>query len=376
MEKIILAVVMIFIFLPYVNANSIVKQNLTCTVERKPFPENTVLKLFLMDRSLDIGIDLTDSSINPTDVRGGQYAFTGEKIMYTVLVREDNGAADIKTVRWVNKDESNAETLCEDVTPSEIDEEWISETTNLDWDSQTDKVYECVMEVQSGWSGEDEIYVEATDQQDEEGQTLSEMWTFNPPLEVSVETSDGEALRFGEVIKDQQVPGTTSPNCVIDMNENMDPNVGRDCPAYKSENLKEGEKLCDISFSENELKIKNVGGVVTLWPFIAGTDFHSSNGLAECPSDNTLSVNQFEYRALQGSWDSGWRVMPEYSDNFGCEGPFGDDTCRGGCRLTTGCPINVLAPGQSINVRLKVVWPTPCIGDFDEGSIYAIVRAV
>lgn len=335
-------------------------------------PGNPGPNVHLIDRDIDIGIDTdgSGSSINPSDIRNHNYAFMGEKIYYSVLVRDDNGAADIKTVRWV-RDGSDEMGPCDDITGMYSVEE-IAEATNLDYDNQTDRVYECVLEVESTWSGEDTIYVQATDQQDEMGQTLSERWTFNPPLTVSVETSDGEPLTFGEVIKDQNVPGTTAPNCEIEVGDGG--LTSRNCNLYSD--LPEGQKLCDISFSENQLVIRNTGSVVDLWPFIAATQFEDSDGMAKCPDDNSLMPNQFEYRAIQGSWDSGWRVMPQYSPNLACEGPIGDDTCRGGCRITEGCPIDVLGPGQSTDVRLKVVWPTPCIGNFDTGNIYAIVRAV
>ncbi|MFH1527138.1 MAG: hypothetical protein ABIG69_10900, partial [Bacteroidota bacterium] len=249
---------------------------------------------------------------------------------------------------------------------------YINSATNLLYDDQIDLVYLCVVEVESSWNEDDKIAVNATDRTGAEGQTLEELWDFNPALTVDVRTSDNNPLTFGTKLLDQNTPGVTSPNCIQELNgglEDLDPNNGRDCTKYFD--LPDGKKLCDVSFSTNKIIIENKG-IVDLWPFIATTDFHNSQGMAICPFDNTLSANQFEYRAIQGSWDSGWRVMPEYASNMACNGPTIGDSCRGACRITEGCPINILGPSQNIQMQLKIVWPTPCIGSFNEGSIYAI----
>jgi hypothetical protein len=344
-------------------------------------PGNDGPDVHLVGRYLDIGIDIdgTGSSINPSDIRNGFYAFTGERIYYLVLVRDQNGAADINTVRWIRNDVEETATCSPMIVQRERGDAYvqfngkiifIDDATNLLYDDQIDSLYNCVVEVEPAWDEDDLIAVKATDLSGAEGQTLEEMWYFNPPLLVDVHTSNGYDLTFGEKVLDQNTPGATAPNCEIGIGENL---ANRNCESYF--NLPDGQKLCDISFSTNRIVIENEG-IVDLWPFIAATDFHATSGIATCPFDNTLSANQFEYRALQGSWDSGWRVMPEYSPNLGCSGPSISDTCRGGCRITEGCPINVLGPGRNIQMQLKLVWPTPCIGNFNEGDIYAIVRAV
>ncbi len=115
--------------------------------------------------------------------------------------------------------------------------------------------------------------------------------------------------------------------------------------------------------------------------------------MAKCPSTNELHANQFEYRATSGTWDSGWRIMPQYAPNLGCNGielgnpsPFNPlyGQCRGGCGIPTGTTgsdlgtpgLDMLAPGHSIDVRLKMVWPTPCTGNSDSGEFWIILRAV
>lgn len=376
-------------------------------------PGNSAPDVYLALRAVDIGIDVdgSGSSINPSDIRPGFYAFTGERIYYYVLVRDQNGADDINLVYWA-KDDAAEMGPCSELAV-DVDEEtwlpphfhafdpiyeqciddtsdggvngdlvhphcgvWIEEATNLLYDSQTDKVYVCILTVESEWEGS-EIQVVAEDTYGDSGATVAENWDFNPPLMVDVDTSDGCDVTFGDPVLDQSVPGITEPNCVRDMMEDLDPNgVDRICANYDLAGMKPGAKLCDVSFSENKVVIENIGPPVTLWTFIAATNFYDSTGMAKCPFTNELAANQFEYRAMTGSWDSGWRVMPQYAPSMDCSGPTLMDSCRGGCRISTGCPLDVLPPGNHIEVALKIVWPTPCIGTFDTGDIVVIIRAI
>jgi hypothetical protein len=363
-------------------------------------PGNTGPNTYLVWRGIDIGIDVdgSGSSINEFNIRNANYAFTGEKIFYYVLVRDENGAADINQVSWM-KDGTSQEGPCSEIpvvwsnalngtdsnayvcagkvnTDSPTAEcsnheqpVFINDATNLLYDNQTDKVFQCQLTVESGWSGAGQIKVSAKDQGGLTGSTLAESWTFNPPLSISLTTSDGQPLSFGAVQLDQAVPGITSPNCLFNIGQDLD---GRNCKKYDPDQA--GQKLCDISFSNNKLVLTNTG-LPDLWPFIASTNFYASNGMAKCPFSNELSANQFEYYAIQGSWNSGWRVMPQLAPNLGCSDP-SDGQCRGGCRITEGSAIDVLSPSHSTEIALKIVWPTPCIGTFDTGTIYTIVRAV
>jgi hypothetical protein len=432
-------------------------------------PGNSAPSVHLSARAVDIGIDIdgSGSSINPTDYRPGNYAFTGERIIYVVVVRDLNGALDIENVHWTR--DGDLETICTDVTDAVTDVDnfggdrgcsdeqpvdsrgcgyymtldrtelvkngvcdnpescegepvvkiEIDTSTNLQWDFQTDKLYKCVVEVEGNWEGQSDIAVHATDKTDGEGQTVPEMWEFNPALQVDIDTSDGQALEFGPVILDQDAVFVNGDNdidnnaCINTPNDGREDLTYRDCTDYVACDgndeaidceYREPYKKCDISFSTNKLKVTNVGSV-NLWAFIAATDFHASEGVAKCPYDNTLSANQFEYRATSGSYDSGWRMMPEYSPNLGCAGiGLGDSEvseddlgdlffgqCRGGCRIPAGGPgftsggeqtnpvqpgLDILSPTHHIEVMLKLVWPTPCIGTFDEGNIHVLIRAV
>ncbi len=362
-------------------------------------PGTSAPEVFLAYRAFDLGIDVdgSGSTINPTDIRNENYAFEGEKLIYYALVRDLNGRQDIETVKWVKEmgegmqDQMGpCDTVFSGLTISEIYEycetegaqfcncftgmvDYItSALTNLDYDYQTDEVYMCVLTVESIEAGWDEcdITIEAEDTAGETGRMLPEDWTFNPPLSIDIDTNDGYSLSFGDRMEDQAPLCVLEPDCTRCISEDQ---TYRNCMLYKD--CAPGEKLCDISFSENKLVVRNVG-IADLWPFIAASDFYDSSGMAKCPTTNELEAEQFEYRATQGTWDSGWRIMPRYSPNLGCNGPMIWNQCRGGCRITEGCPIDVLSPTHKIEIAFKVIWPTPCIGTFDTGNIYIIVRAV
>src|SRR3989344_4491483 len=267
-------------------------------------PGNSGPQVFLSARALDIGIDTdgTGSSINPTDFRPGNYAFAGERIIYVVVVRDQNGVDDIENVHWIR--DGDLETICTDVTSaittygSDDDDPWycfdqdrgelitssdvgggndgttycndhgeieikIDTSTNLQWDEQIDKLYKCVLEVETLWSGLSNIAVHATDKGGLEGQTLSQKWNFNPPLIVDVVTSDDEPLAFGNPILDQAAVFATSPNCVNEPTDGSEDLTYRDCQDYVACENNEvvgcestwEDKLCDISFSTNKIII-------------------------------------------------------------------------------------------------------------------------
>jgi len=358
-----------------------------CLASPPPGPGTSAPEVFLAYRAFDIGIDIdgSGSTVNPGDIRNANYAFTGERLFYFVLVRDDNGAEDINVVRWVKEEvgvpevqEGPCDWLPVDDMhlPDDLEccrDYIVAALTNLAYDDQTDKVYMCVLTVESQWGGADPaIYIEAEDQSEGTGQMLSEYWTFNPALTVSLQPDVGDALTFDPVMEDQAPMCVRAPHCTRDYESGED-QQNRDCTLYDCG--EPGEKLCDIQFSANKLVLKNLG-IAELWPFIAATNFYASDGMAKCPYTNELDANQFEYRATQGTWDSGWRIMPQYAPDLGCNGPGLWSQCRGGCRITTGCPMNTLTTGNSIAIQLKIVWPTPCIGTFDVGTFYAIVRAV
>jgi hypothetical protein len=170
----------------------------TYTIPVSPMgPGNSAPQAFMIWRGFDIGVNQTDVSINPTSIRDGFYAFTGEKIYYYVLVRDDNGAADINQVSWVTNAGTQQEGPCSaiqvsgtgantyicvgktDIDPLNctklgLQKVYINQATNLLFDDQTDKIFQCVLTVEQPWSGTNTIQVNATDQSGAPGSTLPE----------------------------------------------------------------------------------------------------------------------------------------------------------------------------------------------------------
>ncbi|MBD3155823.1 MAG: hypothetical protein GF368_04155 [Candidatus Aenigmarchaeota archaeon] len=349
-------------------------------------PPSDPPEVHLIERWVDIGIDVSQESINPSDFRTGQYAFTGEQLYYTVLVRDMNGADDIIGAEFaIQEDGMNGEgwsgqALCNEILDPETYcdtcfTNWCDKLTNLQFNADTDKVFDCILTVEAGWLGDGKAKVRAYDINMNEGETPFETWTVNPELSVTVVSSDGEGLTFSGPQEGKAY--LVDEDCVRDQLD-LDP-LTRDCAFYAYGGQQLTGEECEVSFTKNKLLIKNNAQKVNMWAFIAGSNFYDNdpNHVAMCPNTNQLDINQFEYRAMSGSWDSGWRVMPEYNQNIVCSGPSIWDTCRGGCRIPTGMPpLDILTPGNQIEVQLKVVWPKTCIGTFDNGSITAIVRAV
>lgn len=322
-------------------------------------PGNTAPQVTMIERWVDIGADVdgTSSSINLLDVRMPSYAFTGEKVNYLVLVRDQNGADDIVDAQWVYavNGEYSAQSPCTRIFP--VNPMWIAHETELNLDCDTDKVYVCTLTVEPSWSGAGNVKVQATDLSNAMGSTIFETWTFNPALTISVGTNDNQPLTFG-----QPSDGTIPQAC----NRDFDGSIVMD--------------NCKISYSTNSIRIKNMASPVNLWVFLAGTDFYATSGTALCPTTNNLFVGQFEWRAMSGSQDNDWKQLSEYDTNAPC-GLFSCDAKPGPTQethnqLVTGSPFDVLTPGGTIDVQMKIVWPTPCIGTFNSGSIYAIVKAV
>ncbi|MEM5828966.1 MAG: hypothetical protein QW480_01870 [Candidatus Aenigmatarchaeota archaeon] len=289
-------------------------------------PGNENPEVRMIDRELSV------DGINPYNYRTGQYAFTGETITYRVIVRDLNGASDIAMAAWVVEDLD--ESFCNIISnpQSEFGSGWqnyIQTRTGWTYSSSTDKLYKCILTVKPSWSGSKNIYVKATDMGGGTGITQFETFVFNPSVTLSVTTTDGQPLSFGE----------------------MDNNR--------------------VSYSTNKVKISSPqNSVVDMWVFFAGSDFVATQGTALCPTSNVLSIDNFEYRAISGTVDSGWKKVPLYKENDACD----INKCR------NGDPVPErdfrLSANQHIEIAIRVRFPIPCIGTFDKGTFYAVAKAV
>jgi len=318
-------------------------------------------------RDVEIGTQANPPGVNPLDWRTSLYAFTGERIKYTVVVRDPNGADDIGFVKaFVNNME---EALgYQTYLPPRCDG---LGTTN----SATDKAFNITITVESAWSSGNLVLKVFNSAGDPTEATHSESWYFNPPLAMEVTTSNGQPITFGS----------------------MDP-------------------VTRCAHSTNKLVVKNTaGGGVNLWTFIAGTDLFDTTGAARCPTSNVLEIEKYMfYRAWSGTqWQSwqGWFNMSKYNQNDGCVVPDKDSyfngdpatfgapgstwtleqyrndsgpTCYGGLPVPMPNPKDdkkdilehMLTNGGTLEVEFKICYPTPCIGTFDHGTIYIFGKAV
>jgi hypothetical protein len=292
-------------------------------------PSNSKPEVYLIHRDVNVGppYDSSGNSVNPFDFRPSLYAFTGEQIIYSVVVRDENGESSIDKAVWVRN--NGVETICSPATfpiPSGV--------LPGGFKSATDKRFNCTLTVEPTWLGQSTITLRAYDVQGESSQggvEPSEMWDFNPQISMSISTSDNQPLHF-----EQKNAGET---------------------AY----LSGGQRL----------KIRNTGNAV-LWIYIAGSDLTSSNGLAKCPTSNVLSVSNMQYYALSGTQQSGWVTMPKFNENAACNFL----TCKNANKIVTPAPSDELTPNSDIEVNLRITYPVPCVGTFDQGTIYMIAKAV
>jgi hypothetical protein len=292
-------------------------------------PNNSKPRVYLIHRDVNVGppYDSSGNSVNPFNFRPSLYAFSGEQITYSVVVRDENGASSIDKAVWIR--DGSGETLC---SPASFPIS--SGALPGGFNPATDKKFNCTLTVEPTWIGMSTITLRAYDVQGESSQggvEPSEMWNFNPQISMSVFTTDGQPLHF-----EQKNAGET---------------------AY----LSGGQRL----------KIKNTGEAI-LWTYLAGSDLTSSSGVAKCPTTNVLSINNMEYYAISGTQQSGWVTMPRFDENAACNFL----SCKNANKLVTSAPEDALAPNSEIEVNFRLTYPVPCIGTFDQGTIYVIAKAV
>ncbi len=304
---------------------------------------------------------VTVNGVNMLNYRTSLYAFTGETVGYTIVVRDPNGAADIGYAKI--QVGTNPEVLCVETNFTE------SETCNgfgaLSY--ETDKAFTCLLTVEPAWLGDDEIIITAYNSAftPTDG-THTENWFFNPAISMSVVTSDGSPIHFE--------PG----------------NPG------------------DWVHSENKLQVKNVAdGGVNLWMWIAGTDLTDPSGASLCPDSNVLRLHEkgpnagwdnlyvvadnsddtgMAFRGWTGTMMGPWTWMSNYDKNDACEmvtpGGTDSDTCYGGRPVPRREALgeealgNLLTNQGTLEIEFKIHYPVPCIGTFSDGTIYIIGKAV
>ena len=325
---------------------------------------------------------VTDDNTEPGRIsEGGEelverinnYAFEGEKIHWTVLAMDKNGAEKIKDVFATVGDTQGAgndiEVNCQRTSGyhnehdgkdyrgdhgSEIARSCnarIQEEQLTKFDSNTMSYYDCTLtvETQESMYGEYWVTVEAVDMDDLSGiMDENEYWFLNPTIALSIE---------GDLTFEDVRPGAQSYSSTLLLGNDADDSSG-----------------------------------VMMDMFITGTDFYdSSSSGAMCPTTNQLSLDAFRYYAVNGAYStaqdmevdsvSGDAVQrdrdPEGYVNIdygiGFNNPdlfYNNVEILQAQRVGPYYTANLLAPGAEMALTFKLSLPEPCNGDFDTGQIY------
>jgi hypothetical protein len=268
-------------------------------VKASDFPQNATPgnippRIYLIDSSYDIcsdsqyvqyyggsgsrpdGMDLQhDGCLDlPNEVRFEEYAFTGEQLFWTVVVRDLNGAQDISYAKFTVAGYTEAlcvqTTMVENANPLQIPA-WGMAPAGFR--ALTDKAFNCILTVEPGWHGSASVNIEAYDQAGAVStMSIAQSWWFNPAVVLSLATNDGQH----SITYETGYPGQTV-------------------------------------MSTNKLVVTNMAeGGVDLWAFIAADDLTDpSHSGALCPVSNVLDVEtSMEYRCKIGTFeDDTWHHM-------------------------------------------------------------------
>jgi hypothetical protein len=331
-------------------------------------PGNIDPEIYLIDTLFDIGLDdvgggstpdgfdaQLDGSVTPGCPRKQQYAFTGEQVLEVIVTRDLNGAADLSYAK-VTVD-TYTEALCAEAIP-EYDDGWYVDLPDSEmrvripddvppagdaadepgFNLTFDKAYVCLWTVEPTWHGESTVNIDVYDQSGASSNDgIAQQWFFNPVIMVDLETNNAApSIEFEE-----GVPGETV-------------------------------------YSTNKLVITNLAeGAVDLRTWIGASDFTDpSHSGALCPVSNVLDTEDtMEYRGKKGSFFGEWNWITNKNPSDGCEF---EGTCLGlQDPVWDGTTDEQIIENQhDIEVEFRLTYPIPCMGDFTEGNIYVIVRAV
>jgi len=277
----------------------------------------------------------------------GNYVFTGETVTYYVIVEDEDGQADIDTVR-VLKDGIGAGSCSEIPMPALpwLDGAVLAQYGGLTYSDATMNTYRCRVIIQSSWSGASEFEVEATDDHAHVvTSTWSDLLNVNPALSLTLTGS----VDFGTV-----TPGTTATSNSVYLNS-----VGSD-------------------------------GVV-MDTYIASDDYFTdpSNPGAICGVANGIPYDAFDYYATKGSFNSGANnnafpglsvattstciADPDEYTQMPSHSGYVQDMCR---IINHDRGASFLSQGQSMSLTFQLDVPTPCDGSFTDGSFHFAGRVV
>jgi len=309
--------------------------------------------------------------------RTQNYVFTGEQIAELVVVRDPNGHPERLFV-YMDVDGRQV-AQCSQLSSANTTAllrgsgTWYGHSVKDDllglpqpyptgygsipagFNSQYDALYQCLLTVTPDMCGDLKVEVEVskdgldprgngvhsvTDVKDAGDQT----WSINPPVQLDI--SD-DTISFP-----QAACGVTVP-------------------------------------SDNTLTIANTGSKVEIAVWLGGTDFYSPDVAAQCPFSNVLDVDKYmTFDCIKnGMYDEQiWQPVKnkDLTDKLGCWLPVGSGvagTCFGLRPIFTvpALPMftaNILLPSDSAECKFKLAYPCPCDGEFTEGSLVVLMRAV
>jgi len=305
--------------------------------------------------------------------RRDNYAFTGEQIAELVVARDLDGA--IAITHAMLKVGSGEVVYCNDVTADYVAVKtggktsqgsfwkqdsavyWLnhkvsdilaeyppqkSESTQAGFHEAYDKIFECVLTVTDDMEGSDVITVEVTDTVNSlTASTDDQTFFFNPEVSMDIGLSSGSALEFED--------------------------------GYAG----------DLVYSTNKLLIENdaEGGVdIAVW--LGGTDLTSPDMAAKCPTSNIIDVEtQMDFKC---NLDNGLYIEQQWQDvnnkniKWSCQNAATSTNhaqCLGLNPLFFGHD-NVLENGHEADCSFKLRYPVPCIGEFTDGNLVILMRAV
>ena len=299
--------------------------------------------------------------------RFNEYLFTGEQVGTLVAVRHTNGVEAIASPVVLEVD-GEVKVLCNDITGDytylpngsvgvQYSYDWFGHDIEGDLLEQPpaksagtpqgfnlayDKLFQCIYTATEDDVGLLPVEVVATDEDGDEGRGALDFIWFNPEILVDVTTSDGGPISFADGSSGQTV------------------------------------------YSTNHLIVTNEaeGGVI-LFVWIAGSDLVSSEGPAKCPDTNVLESDNIEYRCKIGSlFGNEWEDLDNPDDTLSCKFWNSNTECQNSESLLgeeNGWPFNhlsFLTVGSWAECWFRLTYPTPCIGLFDQGTIYIFARAV
>ncbi len=299
--------------------------------------------------------------------RTQSYIFTGEQMAVLAVARDPNGAAFLRDA-YVLVD-GDRRVICEMLSVSEADAiangaVWNGHIVSADldrypeiymkeagaiprgYDPAYDRIYECLLTVTDDMEGD--VTLEVEDNYGCSDPAMVPEITFNPPVSLNIDTSDGDPISFPESFAGDTVD------------------------------------------SVNTLIIKNDGSKVEIAVWLGGSDLVSPDMEARCPVSNVLDVDKYmKFSCVYNDiydpqhWDP--VENKDLTDHDGCWMPIPNggkaNDCFGLEPIFEADPAgqqtyNILMPGDKAECEFRLEYPNPCFGEFSSGVLNILMRAV